>query len=91
MMEYTMITGEVIVNNPEITVRSISINQLNAPSYTMPDNKFSEPFRYKFSCLCNGKNIEFEFENESQIFYGEYTWPEAIKKWLIPYLAKEVK
>jgi hypothetical protein len=87
-MEYTMTTGELKVQNPEIVVRNLSITQENAPSFVLPDNRWSEPFRYKFSCICNGAYVEFEFEQVDRIEYAQYGWQQAVEKWLIPHLAK---
>ena len=87
-MEYTMTPGELKVQKPELIVHSLSITQENAPSFVLPDNKWSKPFRYKFSCVCNGVYVEFEFEQEDRIEYGQYEWPQAVERWLIPHLAK---
>lgn len=87
-MNYEMTPGKLKTQAPELVVHSLSITQENAPCFVLSDYKWSEPFRYKFSCICNREYVEFEFEQEGRIEYAEYDWPQAVEKWLIPHLAK---
>jgi hypothetical protein len=87
-MNYEMTPGKLKTQDPSLLVKRLFIEQKNSPCFVLPDNKWSKPFLYTFSCECDGLWVEFDFEHPDRIEYGQYTWPEAVEKWLIPHLAK---
>jgi hypothetical protein len=87
-MNYEMTPGKLKTQDPSLLVKRLCIEQKNSPCFVLPDNKWSKPFLYTFSCECDGLWVEFDFEHPDRIEYGQYTWPEAVEKWLIPHLAK---
>ena len=81
-----MTPQELKVKAPEMVVHNLCITQKNWPALVSPDNKWGEPFRYRFSCICDDALIEFEFEQADRIEYAQYDWSQAVEKWLIPHL-----
>lgn len=86
-MNYEMTPGELKKQDPSLLVKRLCITQENNPGIDQ-DGKWVGLFRFAFSCECNGAWVEFEFEQADPIAPGQYSWPQAVEKWLIPHLSK---
>jgi hypothetical protein len=86
-MNYEMTPGELKTQDPALLVRRLCITQENNPGIDQ-DGKWGGPFRFTFLCECNGAWVEFEFEQNDPIALGQYSWPQAVEKWLIPHLER---
>jgi hypothetical protein len=98
-LNYTQTPDELRIQPPEIVIRELSITQENQPyivTYTSnQESRYSDLFKFHFHCKTKDKegwlDIDFDFFEDKPISLDDYTWVQAVEKWLFPFLNLNVE